>query len=55
MLTVTQYARKKGISRARVHQLIVQRRIEGAQHHGGNGTGGIWLIPTKARILPPFK
>lgn len=53
MLTVTQYARKKGLSRTRVHQLLAQRRIEGAQRHGGYGKAGIWLILPTARILPP--
>lgn len=54
MLTVTQYARKKKLSRSRIHQLIVQRRIEGAQRHGGDGQAGIWLIAPDARILPPL-
>ena len=53
MLTATQFARKRGLSRTRIHQLLVQRRIEGAEHHGGEGRAGIWLIPPKARILPP--
>lgn len=51
-LTMTQYARKHKLTRQRIHQLILQRRIPGAvktQTLGGPADG-IWLIPARAKI-----
>ena len=54
MLTMTQFAKKHGLTRQRIHQLILQRRIPKArltQVLYGPKTG-IWLIPESARIKP---
>ena len=54
MLTMSQFAKKHKLSRQRVHQLILQRRIPRAaltQILGGPKSG-IWLIPESAKIKP---
>lgn len=54
MLTITQYAKKWNMTRARVHSLVLQRRIPGAvrtQVLGGNRLG-VWMIPESSRIMP---
>jgi len=50
MLTLTQFARLRKLSRTRVWALIQQGRIPGAQKHGGKGNAGIWLIPSNAKV-----
>ncbi len=52
MLTMSQFAKKHGLSRARIHQLILQGRIKGAKKTQvlGGPKLGIWVIPSSARI-----
>jgi hypothetical protein len=49
-LSVSQFAAREGVSRARVLQLLAARRVAGARR-----TGHQWTIPAAARIerLPP--
>ena len=52
MLTMSQFAKKHGLSRQRIHQLILQRRIPRAKKTQviGGPVGGIWVIPESAKI-----
>jgi hypothetical protein len=50
MKTVKQFAARKRISVARVHHLIGQGRIPGAARFGP-----LWVVPDRARIVPPLK
>ncbi len=51
MLTMSQFAQKHGISRQRVHQLILQGRIKAKKTQVlGGPLGGIWVIPSGAKI-----
>lgn len=54
MLTMSQFAKKHGLSRQRIHQLLLQRRISGAKKTQvlGGPKDGIWVIPSRARISP---
>ena len=54
MLTMSQYGRKHGLSRQRIHQLILQGRIKGARKTKvlGGPKLGLWIIPESARIKP---
>jgi len=53
---MTQFARKHGLSRQRIHALLLQCRIKGAKKSQvlGGPINGIWLIPNNAK-LPPRK
>jgi len=45
-LSVTQFAQREGVSRARVLQLLAERRIPGARKIGHH-----WIIPSSAAIV----
>jgi hypothetical protein len=45
LLSVSQFAAREGVSRARVLQLLAARRVAGAQR-----IGRLWAIPAPARI-----
>ena len=51
-VSVTQFALRKGVSRARVLQLLAQRRVPGARKLGHH-----WIIPAAATIVqrPPVR
>ena len=54
MLTLSDFAQRRGLSRTRVHQLLQAGRIAGARLIGkSNGRRGMWVIPPKAKILAP--
>lgn len=46
LLSVSQFAAREGVTRARVLQLLAARRIAGAQR-----TGHQWVIPAAAKIV----
>jgi hypothetical protein len=48
MLTVTQYAAMHNLDPSRIRALLLQKRIKGAVKVGWS-----WIIPDKAKILPP--
>lgn len=52
MLTMSQFGKKHGLSRQRIHQLILQGRIKGARKTQvlGGPEDGIWVIPESAKI-----
>lgn len=50
MLTLSEYAQRRNLSRQRIHALIQEGRIWGAEFNHGR-----WLIPAKAKIQPPQK
>lgn len=51
MLTMSEYAERAGLTRVRIHQLILQGRIPGARLIGNSGgRRGFWMIPAKAKI-----
>lgn len=52
MLTLSQYAERKGLSRQRIHKLLTQRRIPGAKKVKSPGVKGgyLWMIPPTAKI-----
>ena len=54
MLTMTQFGRKHGLTRQRIHQLILQGRIPRARKTQvlGGTPAGLWIIPESAKILP---
>lgn len=49
LITVTEYARRVGLSPQRIRVLIAQGRITGAVRL----TPRMWVIPAGARITPP--
>lgn len=54
MLTITEFAKKHGVTRSWVHNLLLQGRIKGAKrrHLSGVNGRGVWLIPEAAKIKP---
>jgi hypothetical protein len=48
VLTTKQFAKKRKITEGRVRQLLLERRIKGAERFGK-----AWAIPEKAVIMPP--
>ena len=50
MMTVKQAAKKLRVSVGRVRQLLVERRVVGAEKFGRD-----WAIPDKPVIDPPLK
>lgn len=53
LISVTEFARRVGLSRTRIHQLINMGRIPGASFVGDYRIRGMWVIPTTAKIRPP--
>ena len=52
MLTLTEYAKKRGLSRQRIHKLLKEKRIPGAKKlriPWARG-GFVWMIPRGAKI-----
>ena len=47
LITVKQFAERRGIAMCRVRELIMEGRIEGAQKVGRE-----WLIPSRAIVGP---
>lgn len=54
MLTLTDFATRKNLSRTRIHQLLKAGRIRGAKLIGNRKRRGTWVIPPDAVILPPI-
>lgn len=52
MLTITQFAKRRGLTRQRIHQLILQKRLPGAVRvkTAGANALGVWMIPPRAKI-----
>ena len=48
MITVKQFAEKRGVSTMRIRQFIAERRIAGARKLGRD-----WFIPDRAVVRPP--
>jgi hypothetical protein len=52
MLTLTEYAKRKRLSRQRIHKLLIDKRIKGARKRAVPGMRGgfVWMIPKGAQI-----
>ena len=52
MLTMRQFADRKGVSRQYVHKLLTEKRIKGARKVATPGVRGgfLWMIPRGAKI-----
>jgi hypothetical protein len=52
MLTISQFAKRRGCSRQYIHNLLIDRRIKGAVKVKSQGVKGgwIWMIPRAAKI-----
>lgn len=52
MITMTEFAKKHGVTRSWIHNLLLQRRIPGAKlkRFPGGHPKGVWLIPEDAEI-----
>lgn len=48
MITVKQFAKRRGVSEMRVRQLLQERRIPGARKLGRD-----WILPDRPVIKPP--
>ncbi len=48
MITVKEYAAKKGVSKQWINRMLQQDRIPGAEYKYG-----LWLIPPNAKIIRP--
>ena len=52
MLTISEFAARKGVSRQYVHKLLQNKRLSGARKVKSPGTKGgwLWMIPKNAKI-----
>lgn len=52
MLTLSEFATRKGVSRQYVHTLLKNKRLQGARKVKSPGVKGgwIWMIPKGAKI-----